>query len=103
MTRSIHDQFAKKCLTEILTPLGEVKSSVDITAEVRQADLLFLRDKNAPKNLPEIGLMGRLAATSALSYPVATQSVEKKFAVVLANYWIPMLNWKGKRDEKRKP
>ena len=69
MTRSIHDQFAKKCLKEILTPLGEVKSSVDITAEVRQADLLFLRDKNAPKNLPEIGLVGKLAETSALFEP----------------------------------
>lgn len=57
MTRSIHDQFAKKCLTELLTPLGEVKSSFDITSEVRQADLLFLRDQNAPGNVTDIGAL----------------------------------------------
>ena len=69
MTRSIHDQFAKKCLTELLAPLGEVKSGFKITAEVREADLLFLRNPNAPKNVPEIGLLGKLAATSALFEP----------------------------------
>ncbi len=69
MTRSIHDQFAKKCLTELLAPLGEVKSGFKITAEVREADLLFLRNPNATKNVPEIGLLGKLAATSALFEP----------------------------------
>ncbi len=78
MTRSIHDQFAKKCLTELLTPLREVQSSVDITGEVRQADLLFLRDKNAPKNVPEIGLLGKLAATSALFEPFRNPVSQKQ-------------------------
>ena len=46
MTRFIHDQFAKQYLTELLTPYGEVETSKDITAEVRQIDLLFMGDIN---------------------------------------------------------
>jgi len=38
MTRFIHDQFAKQYLTELLTPYGQVETSKDITAEVRQID-----------------------------------------------------------------
>jgi hypothetical protein len=44
MTRFIHDQFAKQYLTELLTPYGQVETSKDITAEVRQIDLLFIPD-----------------------------------------------------------
>ncbi|MBE9259195.1 hypothetical protein IQ228_18085 [Dolichospermum sp. LEGE 00246] len=40
MTRFIHDQFAKQYLTELLTPYGQVETSKDITAEVRQIDVL---------------------------------------------------------------
>ncbi len=44
MTRFIHDQFAKKYLAELLAFFGEgeVKTSVDIAAEVKQADVLFI-------------------------------------------------------------
>ena len=42
MTRFIHDQFAKQYLTELLTPYGQVETSKDITAEVRQIDVLFI-------------------------------------------------------------
>lgn len=38
MTRFIHDQFAKQYLTELLTPYGQVETSKDIAAEVRQID-----------------------------------------------------------------
>ena len=40
MTRFIHDQFAKQYLTELLSPLGTVETSKDISSEVRQVDPL---------------------------------------------------------------
>jgi hypothetical protein len=41
MTRFPFDQFAKDYLTELLSPLGEVETSQDVPAEVRQIDLRF--------------------------------------------------------------
>ncbi len=69
MTRFIHDQFAKQYLTELLTPLGLVETSKDITAEVRQIDVFLLRSSPPKGNPSLLGLLGRLAATSAVFEP----------------------------------
>ncbi len=69
MTRFIHDQFAKQYLTELLTPLGQVETSKDITAEVRQIDVFLLRSSPPKGNPSLLGLLGRLAATSAVFEP----------------------------------
>jgi hypothetical protein len=57
MTRFIHDQFAKQYLTELLTPYGQVETSKDITAEVRQIDVLFIPSPEAVANLATLGLL----------------------------------------------
>ncbi|MEI2581956.1 hypothetical protein [Scytonema sp. PRP1] len=36
MTRQPHDQFAKQYLEELLSPLGKVEFSREVTDEVRQ-------------------------------------------------------------------
>ncbi len=69
MTRFIHDQFAKQYLTELLTPYGQVETSKDITAEVRQIDLLFIPDPQPAQGLEKIGLLGKMATNYAIFEP----------------------------------
>ncbi|MDB9474150.1 hypothetical protein [Dolichospermum circinale] len=69
MTRFIHDQFAKQYLTELLTPYGQVETSKDITAEVRQIDLLFIPDPQPSQSLEKLGLLGRMATNYAIFEP----------------------------------
>ncbi|MBD2296000.1 hypothetical protein H6G06_21600 [Anabaena sphaerica FACHB-251] len=69
MTRFIHDQFAKQYLTELLTPYGQVETSKDITAEVRQIDVLFIPSPQAAANLETLGLLGRMAKNYAIFEP----------------------------------
>jgi len=69
MTRFIHDQFAKQYLTELLTPYGEVETSKDITAEVRQIDVLFIPSPQATQSLETLGLLGRMATNYAMFEP----------------------------------
>jgi len=71
MTRFIHDQFAKKYLAELLAFFGEgeVKTSVDIAAEVKQADVLFIAKGKNPANNPTMTMAAKLAASSALLEP----------------------------------
>jgi hypothetical protein len=69
MTRFIHDQFAKQYLTELLTPYGQVETSKDITAEVRQIDLLFIPDPQPAQNLEKLGLLGKMATNYAIFEP----------------------------------
>lgn len=69
MTRFIHDQFAKQYLTELLTPYGEVETSKDITAEVKQVDILFIPSPQSTQRLETLGLLGRMAKTYAIFEP----------------------------------
>ena len=69
MTRFIHDQFAKQLLTELLTPYGQVETSKDITAEVRQIDVLFIPSPQPTQSLETLGILGRMAANYAIFEP----------------------------------
>ncbi|MFN7529322.1 MAG: hypothetical protein ACK5QA_18145 [Dolichospermum sp.] len=69
MTRCLHDQFAKQYLTELLTPYGQVETSKDITAEVRQIDLLFIPSPQPAQSLEKLGLLGKMATNYAIFEP----------------------------------
>ena len=69
MTRFIHDQFAKQYLTELLIPYGQVETSKDITAEVRQIDLLFIPSPQPAQSLEKLGLLGKMATNYAIFEP----------------------------------
>ncbi|NET70531.1 MAG: hypothetical protein F6K62_05945 [Sphaerospermopsis sp. SIO1G2] len=69
MTRFIHDQFAKQYLTELLTPYGQVETSKDVTAEVREIDVLFTPSDQPTQNLETLGILGKMAANSAIFEP----------------------------------
>jgi len=69
MTRQAHDQFAKQYLAELLSALGEVETSRDVTSEVRQVDLYFV-PATSPKVDPEnYGILGKIATSTCLIEP----------------------------------
>jgi hypothetical protein len=69
MTRFIHDQFAKQYLTELLTPYGQVETSKDITAEVRQIDVVFIPSPQPTQSLEALGILGRMVRNYAIFEP----------------------------------
>lgn len=69
MTRFIHDQFAKDYLEELLSPLGEIQSPRRVAGEVRQIDVYFVPNPTATADRNALGLLGRLATTTALFEP----------------------------------
>ncbi len=110
MTRFIHDQFAKKYLAELLAFFGEgeVKTSVDIAAEVKQADVLFIASPEGrrrakgktPANNPTMTMAAKLAASSALFEPFRNAVSPKE----IVNCCCKLSNFRDKmeREAKRK-
>lgn len=70
MTREIHDQFAKDYLSELLSHLGEVETSREVTSEVRQVDVYFI-PATTPKDIDPklLGLLAPMAKTAGLFEP----------------------------------
>ncbi|MEG4317485.1 MULTISPECIES: flagellar assembly protein H [unclassified Microcoleus] len=69
MTKFPHDQFAKEYLQELLSPLGEVETSKDVTAEVREIDVWFQPTSFDAEYVHSLGLLGQMAATVAVIEP----------------------------------
>ena len=68
MTRFPHDQFAKDFLESLLSPLGQVQTSLKISGEVREMDVFFIPDPNLPP-ASELGLLGQCANSAAVFEP----------------------------------
>jgi Domain of unknown function (DUF4351) len=68
MTRFPHDQFAKDFLESLLSPLGEVQTSLKISSEVREMDVYFTPDPNR-QITAELGLLAQCASTAAVFEP----------------------------------
>ncbi len=68
MTRFPHDQFAKDFLESLLSPLGQVQTSLKISGEVREVDVYFIPD---PKLTPiqELGILAECAKTTVIFEP----------------------------------
>jgi len=65
MTRTPHDNFAKDFLEELLSPLGKVEISREVTDEARQIDVLF-SPSSTPTFPPEsIGLLAKLVTQTS--------------------------------------
>ncbi|ELP52195.1 hypothetical protein O53_5090 [Microcystis aeruginosa TAIHU98] len=67
MTRFLWDKFSKDYLETFLASCGDVKTSLDVTAETQEIDVYFR--PTSPKIPPELGLLGRLAQTPCLLEP----------------------------------
>ncbi|NCQ71978.1 MAG: flagellar assembly protein H, partial [Microcystis aeruginosa W13-15] len=62
-----HDQFAKNYLEQLLSPLGTVEISKEVSDETRQIDLFF--SPNAEQNRNYLGLLGRIVLNTVLIEP----------------------------------
>ena len=67
MTRFLWDKFSKDYLETFLASCGDVKTSLDVTAETQEIDVYFR--PTSPEIPPELGLLGRLAQTPCLLEP----------------------------------
>jgi Domain of unknown function (DUF4351) len=68
MTQFPHDEFAKNFLDSLLSPLGSVQTSQQISSEVRYADVYFTPQPNLAKT-EDLGLLAKLAANSVVFEP----------------------------------
>jgi Domain of unknown function (DUF4351) len=68
MTRFPHDQFAKDFLESLLSPLGEVQTSLKISGEVREMDVYFTPNPNE-KMTSDLGLLAQCAETATVFEP----------------------------------
>ncbi|MEG4530600.1 flagellar assembly protein H [Microcoleus sp. D2_18a_D3] len=69
MTRFIHDLFAKEYLEELLSPIGTVNIGRDVTSEVREIDVYFTPSTAIPEYSATLGLLGKMASTTAIFEP----------------------------------
>ncbi|MEG3439118.1 hypothetical protein V0288_18475 [Pannus brasiliensis CCIBt3594] len=69
MTRQPHDRFAKNYLEELLSPLGTVEISKEVADATRQIDIFFSPNPNLGEISDELGILGRIASSSALLEP----------------------------------
>ena len=69
MTRFIHDRFAKEYLEELLSPMGTVNVGRDVTSEVREIDVYFTPSNAIPEYSETLGLLGKMANTTAIFEP----------------------------------
>ena len=69
MTRFIHDRFAKEYLEEMLSPIGTVNVGRDVTSEVREIDVYFTPGTPIPEYTENLGLLGKMACTTAIFEP----------------------------------
>ncbi len=68
MTRFPHDQFAKDFLESLLSPLGEVQTSLKVSGEVREMDVYFTPNPNE-KITSDLGLLAQCAETATVFEP----------------------------------
>jgi hypothetical protein len=66
MTRFVHDQFAQEYLPHLLANYGIVTPSANITAEIRQVDVLFTPTNSVPITPETLGLLGKLVQQTCL-------------------------------------
>ncbi len=68
MTQFPHDEFAKNFLDSLLSPLGTVEVSQQISSEVRYADVYFTPQPDAVRS-DELGLLAKLATSAVVFEP----------------------------------
>jgi len=73
MTRTPFDQFSKQLLETFLAPLGSVNLNREVSGESRWVDLWFEPSVPSAVIPPDLGLLGRIAATPCLIEPFRQQ------------------------------
>lgn len=87
MTRLIHDKFAKDYLSELLSPLGSVNPGREVSPEVRQIDVYFTPTTAQPEYIEKLGLLGKMAITTALFEPFRNPVSVSEVLSCLSKLW----------------
>jgi len=96
MTRFIHDRFAKEYLEELLSPLGTVNIGRDVTSEVREIDVYFTPSNAIPEYSETLGLLGKMANTTAIFEPFRNPANVSEICSCLGN----LLDVRGELERK---
>ncbi|MFB2982459.1 flagellar assembly protein H [Microseira sp. BLCC-F43] len=87
MTRFIYDQFAKDYLSELLSPIGAVTPSRDVASEVREIDVYFTRSNATQDYANMLGILGKMATTTALFEPFRNPVSVSEVGSCLSKLW----------------
>lgn len=69
MTRLIHDKFAKDYLEELLKNYGTITANLNVKSEKGEIDIFFEPASKKSEELAILGLLGRMAQTTAIFEP----------------------------------
>jgi len=87
MTRFIHDQFSKDYLETLLKPYCDVTTPKSVAAEVKEIDLWFTPKPELKDDLAQLGLLGRMAETTAIFEPFRNAVNGKQIFGCTAKLW----------------
>ena len=80
MTRTVHDEFAKNYLGELLEPYGTVKTAERVRSEGREIDVFFQPSREIEANRNLLGLLGEMIETPALFEPFRNRATADEIA-----------------------
>jgi hypothetical protein len=91
MSRFTYDQFPKDYLKQLLSPLGNLEISCNVSSYFREIDVWFVPDSSKPKQDTQLlGLLGRFATTKCIFEPfrkvITPNDVRSCMAKLLALY-----------------
>jgi Domain of unknown function (DUF4351) len=73
MAKNVFDQFSKQFLEEILSPLGSVESSHEVSGETQLVDVYFVPNPQPNIIPPTLGILDRIIQTPCLIEPFRKQ------------------------------
>jgi len=105
MTRTPFDTFSKQLLEEFLTPWGRVETTHEVPGESRFVDVYFVPEVQASINPNQLGLVGKIAATSCLIEPFRNQPTLTQVRNCLLKLLLVQAEAQrqARRDEERLP
>jgi hypothetical protein len=105
MTRTPFDQFCKRLLEELLSPLGEVQLNLEVPGESRFVDVWFLPSAQTDHDPSSLGLLGQMAATPCLIEPFRNPPTPTEVRNCLLKLFLIQADFrrKARREEERFP
>ncbi len=102
MTRTIHDQFAKDYLEQVLSPYGQVLAPRRVPGEVRYIDVWF-----APSQPPDValGLLAKITRNTTILEPFRNPVTQSEVSDCLLKQleMEALLRREGKRQGQTPP
>jgi hypothetical protein len=103
MSRIPFDQFSKQYLADLLAPLGQVETSLEVPGEARFVDIWFSPSPQPAIPPEQLGLLGRIALTACLIEPFRNQPSLTEIRNCLLKLFLVQADRQrqARRDEER--